>query len=312
MSTSFLQRAREEDRDSSLPPRTPLWVKVFGISFSLLVLLFLAMMLGNLSTQMMPGMSNMGSSTSRNLPLWIQVVGFVALVVVLGFFIALLAGVGGRGSGRTVPGTRKATAAILPPSARKLALTTHIIASVGWIGAVVTFLVLAVTQLASQNAVMVRGTFLAMDATAWLIIAPLSLTSLLTGLVLALFTKWGLFRNYWILAKLLINVFASVVLLMYVQSLNSLAGIAAAATLSGADLLALKNADSVQHSSIALVVLLVAVVLSVYKPRGLTRYGWRKQHEQRKHGTAVNAARHQAQEIEYEFSDNDVRAATLK
>ena len=28
-------------------------------------------------------------------------------------------------------------------------------------------------------------------------------------------------------------------------------------------------------------VLLVAVTLSVYKPRGMTRYGWRKQQEQR-------------------------------
>jgi hypothetical protein len=30
---------------------------------------------------------------------------------------------------------------------------------------------------------------------------------------------------------------------------------------------------------LALLVLLVATVLAVYKPRGVTRYGWRKQHE---------------------------------
>jgi hypothetical protein len=29
------------------------------------------------------------------------------------------------------------------------------------------------------------------------------------------------------------------------------------------------------------VVLLLLVGLSIYKPRGMTRYGWRKQHEQR-------------------------------
>jgi hypothetical protein len=29
------------------------------------------------------------------------------------------------------------------------------------------------------------------------------------------------------------------------------------------------------------VVLLVILVLNVYKPRGMTRYGWRKQDEQR-------------------------------
>jgi hypothetical protein len=35
------------------------------------------------------------------------------------------------------------------------------------------------------------------------------------------------------------------------------------------------------HPGLGLVVLLVIQVLNVYKPRGLTRYGWRKQHEQR-------------------------------
>jgi len=31
----------------------------------------------------------------------------------------------------------------------------------------------------------------------------------------------------------------------------------------------------------ALLVLLVATALSVYKPKGMTRYGWRRQQEQR-------------------------------
>ena len=36
------------------------------------------------------------------------------------------------------------------------------------------------------------------------------------------------------------------------------------------------------HAGAALLLLLVAVTLSVYKPRGMTRYGQRKQHELRK------------------------------
>ena len=35
------------------------------------------------------------------------------------------------------------------------------------------------------------------------------------------------------------------------------------------------------HAGGGLLVLLVAAVLNVYKPRGMTRYGWRKQHEPR-------------------------------
>jgi hypothetical protein len=35
----------------------------------------------------------------------------------------------------------------------------------------------------------------------------------------------------------------------------------------------------VVHAGGALLLLLAAVTLSVYKPRGMTRYGWREQHE---------------------------------
>jgi hypothetical protein len=36
------------------------------------------------------------------------------------------------------------------------------------------------------------------------------------------------------------------------------------------------------HPGVGLVVLLVIQVLNVYKPRGLTPYGWRKQREERR------------------------------
>lgn len=36
------------------------------------------------------------------------------------------------------------------------------------------------------------------------------------------------------------------------------------------------------HAAGGLLVLLTTTILSVYKPRGLTRYGQRKRHEQRK------------------------------
>jgi hypothetical protein len=52
-------------------------------------------------------------------------------------------------------------------------------------------------------------------------------------------------------------------------------------TLSGADLLGLRNPSPVVHAGGALLLLLVAATLSVYKPRGMTRYGQRKQREQR-------------------------------
>jgi uncharacterized membrane protein len=169
----------------------------------------------------------------------------------------------------------------MTPGLRKFALTAHVTSSVGWLGAVAGFLALAIAGLTSQDAQRVRAAYLAMELTGWFVIVPLSLASLLTGLVQSLGTAWGLFRHYWVLAKLLINVFASIVLLMYMQTLDYFADLAAETTLSGADLGALRSPSPVLHAGLALLLLLVATVLAVYKPRGMTPYGWRKQREQR-------------------------------
>lgn len=53
----------------------------------------------------------------------------------------------------------------------------------------------------------------------------------------------------------------------------------ATSTISGGTLLS--SSDSLPHSIAALLALLVATFLSVYKPRGMTRYGMRKQGEER-------------------------------
>lgn len=80
----------------------------------------------------------------------------------------------------------------MPPHLRKLALTAHVTASVGWLGAVGAFLALAIAGLTSPDAHMVRAAYLGMDLTGWFVIVPLSFASLLTGLVQALVTPMGL------------------------------------------------------------------------------------------------------------------------
>ena len=169
----------------------------------------------------------------------------------------------------------------MTPRLRKFALTAHVASSVGWLGAVAVFLALAVVAMTSQDAQTVRGAYLVMEPAAWFVLVPLGLASLLTGLVQALGTKWGLFRHYWILAKLAINVLATIVLLLYMQTLSYLAGLAAETPLSSDDLGVLRSPSPLLHAAAALLLLLVATTLSVYKPRGMTPYGQRKQHEQR-------------------------------
>jgi hypothetical protein len=169
----------------------------------------------------------------------------------------------------------------MTPRMRRLALTAHVTASVGWLGAVAAVLALAVAGVSSQDPQTVRAAYLAMDLTGWFVLVPLALASLLTGLVQSLGTRWGLFRHYWVLAKLAINLLATVVLVMYTQTLSSLADVAARAPFSSGDLSGLRSPSPVLHAGAALLLLLAATALAVYKPRGMTRYGWRKQNEQR-------------------------------
>ena len=167
------------------------------------------------------------------------------------------------------------------PRLRRFALMAHVVASVGWLGAVIIVLALAVAGLSSDDPRTLRAVYLAMDLTAWSVLVPLALASLVTGIVQALGTKWGLFRHYWVVVKLLITAFATVVLLLYTQTLDQLADVAAQAPLSAEDLGVLQTPSVVLHSVIALLLLLGATALAVFKPAGLTRYGWRKQLEQR-------------------------------
>lgn len=161
---------------------------------------------------------------------------------------------------------------------RKFALTAHVISSVGWLGAVAAFLALAVAGLTSRDAQLVRGSYLAMELTGWYVIVPLCLASLVTGLVQTFITHWGLFRHYWVLVKFLITTVSAVILFVYTKTLGHLGSLAADATTS-VDVL--RNPSPVLHSGAALLALLVATALSIYKPKGMTRYGLRKQRGQR-------------------------------
>jgi hypothetical protein len=166
----------------------------------------------------------------------------------------------------------------MPPSVRKFALTAHVSCSVGWLGAVVVFLALAQIGLTSHDAQTVRGVYLVMEPAAWFVLIPLAFASLLTGIVMSLGTTWGLFRHYWVVFKLLITAFATLILMIYMGTFRSMAAVAADPT---ADLTVVRNASPALHAVLALVVLLMAVVLAVYQPSGLTPYGQRKLRELR-------------------------------
>jgi hypothetical protein len=166
---------------------------------------------------------------------------------------------------------------VMAPRVRKLALATHLAFSVGWIGAAVTYLALAIAATAGQDPPLVRGAYLAMELTGWYVIVPAAVGSLLTGIVMSLGTRWGLLRHYWVLFSLVLTLFATVILLLHMRDVSAMADMARQADDDSLDQL---GGDLV-HPAVGLVVLLVIQALNVFKPRGMTRYGQRKHHQQR-------------------------------
>src|SRR5438132_7467692 len=82
----------------------------------------------------------------------------------------------------------------MTPGIRKFVLTLHIIFSVGWFGAVLVYLALAIAGLTSHGNQMVKIVYPALPLIGWYVVVPSSLAALFTGLIQSLGTHWGLFR----------------------------------------------------------------------------------------------------------------------
>lgn len=173
----------------------------------------------------------------------------------------------------------------MAPAVRRFALTAHVVSSVGWLGTAVAYLGLVVAALTSEDAQLVRAAYLALEPITWFAIVPLAFASLLTGLVQALGTAWGLFRHYWVFFKLVLTMLGTIVLLANTQTVSSLADVAA--EMGSVDPGNLQG--QLLHAGGGLLVLLVTTVLAVYKPRGMTGYGRRKQDEQQRSRNGAGA-----------------------
>jgi len=160
---------------------------------------------------------------------------------------------------------------------RQLMLTVHVTASVGWLGAIVAYVALNVPALASGDEQLIRAAYLMMEVVLRYALIPLAAVSLTTGIAQALGTPWGLFRHYWVTISLALTAFAFVILVLHVPAVEDMAAVAANPR---ADVTRLDG--DLFHSVGGLVVLLVPLALNIYKPRGLTRYGWRRTQEHRR------------------------------
>ena len=155
---------------------------------------------------------------------------------------------------------------------RQAALTAHVACSVGWLGAVAASLALAVAGLGHTDMELARAAYRSMDLVVWALIVPLSAASLSTGLLQALGTRWGLFRHYWVVVKLLLTLVVTIVLVVHTEPIGYMADAAGRGPVAGAEFHHLRW-QIVGDAGAALLVLLGVTALSIVKPWGMTRYG---------------------------------------
>ncbi|HEX2233969.1 MAG TPA: hypothetical protein VHG69_11475 [Thermoleophilaceae bacterium] len=164
----------------------------------------------------------------------------------------------------------------LGPRSRKVVLTVHVLTSVGWMGACAAYLSLTVAAMTSDSHDTVRAAFVSMEIV-YFALVPLAAGALLTGLIQAFGTNWGLFRHYWVLTKLVLTVVAITVMVLNLANVSSHADQVShgSAAESGA------AAHDFRHAAGGLAILSLTAILGLYKPRALTRYGRRKRNELR-------------------------------
>jgi hypothetical protein len=141
-------------------------------------------------------------------------------------------------------------------------LTVHLLATAGWLGAGLAVSGLTVAGLAGGDPITVYPA--ARIVAVW-VVAPLVGLSLVSGVLLAITTSWGLFTHGWVTAKLAISLLlAAAVAVLLVPRLGAVAAIATEpgpSTLTTTQRLPLAVAPAV-----ASLLLGVNVVLAVAKP----------------------------------------------
>ncbi|MBX7198485.1 MAG: hypothetical protein K1X51_03840 [Rhodospirillaceae bacterium] len=159
-------------------------------------------------------------------------------------------------------------------------MTLHVSTSVGLVGAIGVFLALAIAGAFHRDSEIVRASYIAMNVGTTAVIVPLCVGALLTGVIQSLLTPWGLIRHYWVVVKLALTMLAVAVLMLHTQPIAAMADAVKVSALAP-DQFYGQRIQLIVASAGALVVGLSAVVLSIFKPAGLTPYGWRKVQAQR-------------------------------
>jgi hypothetical protein len=167
----------------------------------------------------------------------------------------------------------------MPRSLRKLVLTVHVVVSVGWIGIEAGLLALSLAGLYTRDPEVLGAVHVAAGIFGGIFLVPVSMGTLVTGVLLSFGTPWGLVLHYWVLVKLVLTaaLVASGILVLnrILQEAAVRASEVPLSTLTSAEVGALRF-QIIAAVSVALLLLAAATALSVYKPWGKTQFGRRK------------------------------------
>ncbi len=143
---------------------------------------------------------------------------------------------------------------------RRGLLVAHVAVSVSWLGLTVGLLALGITAFTTSDPATVGAATRALKIFGDWLVVPVALLTLVTGLVLALGTPWGLARHRWVWTKFWLTLITTGLSIFSLRP-----GIDAAAADGAVDI------NLVIAPSVATGTYLFITAISILKPWGLTR-----------------------------------------
>lgn len=159
---------------------------------------------------------------------------------------------------RATAGARSLPAFRLRGKTYKAALTLHILTSVGWFGVAVAVAFCGLAAASTSDPTVSRALYRFMELAPWLSI-PAGVAAFASGVLVSLGTVWGLFKHWWVVAKIALAIAVIVTDAFVVRA------VAHDALVTGAPEAPLYG-STIAHVA----VLAIATVLSVFKPKART------------------------------------------
>ncbi|MBS4201756.1 hypothetical protein KHA93_19315 [Bacillus sp. FJAT-49732] len=149
-------------------------------------------------------------------------------------------------------------------------LTIHLIFSAIMLGNMVTFLILSITAAGTGSEQLVGSCYQIMHVLSKTSVRASTIGTLVSGILLSIWTKWGLFKFYWIIVKEILTALLLFLNLwgMYAWTMNTLAGFES--NMNQLDMY-MFHIDLWTGIVIQILSLLFIFVISVFKPWGMRK-----------------------------------------